>query len=1461
LSNITRIAKGFDLDYMWKSAGSGKDPAAYYMAEAEGGNEPAGRWYGPAALHLGFELGQQVERGPYDLLFGEHVDPRDGTSPLGRPPGAGAAKAADLYREMLAAEPHATAERQHELRNIAAQQARQGPLYFDLTTSFCKSVSVFHASLGENARQARETGDAAADARWSGLVGEVDEMLYAAVRSGFDYFQREAGYTRTGHHGKDSGKWEEAELAVVHWLQHTSRDEDMQLHIHSQIAHVARTILDGKWRAPDSRGYGEFVGAVSAHVALHLESALTRRFGLEWVTRKDGVGRELKGIAQLVMDMFSSRRAAITAEAAEWARKYEAAHGRKPSQRLMAQISQQATLATRKGKPGGEPTSEQLHQRWAAQAAAEGVDLAAIARSLIRDTGGGTAAELGGPEPGGPTRTELERAAQQALDLAQGERSSWTRADLIRHLGRVMPSSFLRLEPAAAVALLDSAADLALSGEAGEAVRCLEAPRFLPAPDARMRADGRSVYQRHGGTRYAARVQLTREERLLQRAQRPEAPALARDFLARELGADATALDAQLHDRAQDGGAELTGSGLRLDQAAALWSALTDGRTATVMVGPAGSGKTRTLAEAARIWEAPGGVAFGVAPSQAATNVMRGAGISRAMNFAEFLGHTKAGRGERGLQADLPARSLILIDEGSMFGQADMADILRYAAERHWKVIISGDQEQLAAVEGGGGMMLLARRLGFVQLAYPVRFRAAWERDASLRLRAGDRAVLAEYDAHGRVRAGAPEQIMDEAARAYVARYLAGRDVLLMASDHADCRELSRRIRDDLVHLGRVDGGRWAALAEGARASAGDLIIARENDHQLEAGETGRTLANGDVLLVESVNDDGSLTVRRAIDADRQTGARRFTERAFTFRDLRHADSAYAVTGHSAQGRTVADGLALIRGTEDRQWTYVAMSRATDRNTAYVMTTSPRLADPQPGARPAPELDRYARIEHERQGLPPGPRGGDEVKSRAPVREALGILADNIERDGAEEAALEVLRRELADATRLDRLRNIFETETEAPRAAWYAGMLADELAAAEYPFAVPDSPRARWLWRTLEAAELAGQDPRHVLRQAIGQGSLEGARDVTAVIRDRALKVTAGMVPLPAPSWSEQVPEIADPALAAYVTAIAAVMDERTAALGEFTAEHPPAWALNGLGPVPAEAAARERWQERAASVAGYREAYGYADAADPIGFEPAGESPAKRAAWAAGFAALGPADGADLRALPDGSLLNMARSYETETAWAPRYVADELRHVRSAATDAGLTAIRADAEAEAAADAAVAGRHQVHAASARAMSAWYQQHENELAAQMDIRRDWERATEHQRRMAVAAHGELRRRHPDQAFEPLTSADPGGPTEAERAELDPAPEALAGGYQPPAWVAGLAEQRRKVAEILADRRSVRVPSEDPEGEYDGYAWPEFIARDRDAVLQPPRPEIRPSAAVEAAVRDREATE
>ena len=514
------------------------------------------------------------------------------------------------------------------------------------------------------------------------------------------------------------------------------------------------------------------------------------------------------------------------------------------------------------------------------------------------------------------------------------------------------------MSPAEAQELLLGLADEALSGRIGDVV-CLEAPEWPPLPTSlRRELDGRSIYSRPGAARYATTAQLTLEEQLVAHAQAQGAQRLPGEVAARRLGADAALLEAQLRSRVYDMRGHAAPRGLRLDQAAAVWHALTSARTVEVITGPAGTGKTRVLATAASAWDGP---VFGTATSQNATNELRAADVQVAANTTRLLADIERGR--------IPPGSLIVADEGSMISLTHLADLTEHAARNLCKLVLAGDQEQLAAVEGGGAMTLLAGRLGYVQLAEPVRFTAAWERAASLRLRSGDASALDEYDQHGRIRGVPPDQAMDQAARAYVASYLSGRDVLLMAADWARCRELSARIRDDLLHLRLVDSTRTIRIAEGAEASAGDLIICRHNDHAIEAGEPGRALANGDILRIEAVTSRG-IMVRRLLEPDRATGQRRFTDRAFGYTGYRSSDLAYAITGHAAQGATVHTGIALVTGTENRQWLYPALTRGTDANLAFVFTTPARPADPQPGTRPAPELDRYELLRRERAGYP-----------------------------------------------------------------------------------------------------------------------------------------------------------------------------------------------------------------------------------------------------------------------------------------------------------------------------------------------------------------------------------------------------------------------------------------------------------------------------------------------------------
>ena len=410
---------------------------------------------------------------------------------------------------------------------------------------------------------------------------------------------------------------------------------------------------------------------------------------------------------------------------------------------------------------------------------------------------------------------------------------------------------------------------------------------------------------------------------------------------------------------------------------------LTGDRRAEILVGPAGSGKTYTAAAIGALWRQAGmGEVYGLAVSQAARNVLHEAGVATADNTAEFLGHPEGRREARGARPLAP-RTLLILDEASTTPIADLAAIVRLAAARDCRVLLTGDHEQLTAVEGGGGMSMLARQLGFAQLAEPVRFAAAWERDASLRLRLGDTDVLAEYDQHGRLRGGTPEEAAELACRAFVADYLAGRDTLLLARTTEQARELSRRVRDDLIRYGLVDPGLEVALRHDVTAGRGDLIMARRNDRALIAGTAGRWLANRDVLRIEAA-DATSVTVRRMAGRDPDTGAPAWTapfrlSRTYVFS---YCDLAYATTVHAAQGRTVETAHTLVDGLGNRQWLYVALSRAALANFAYCITGYPRYADVQPGSRPAPELARARKLGREQAGLDPRPGVGTSSERR-----------------------------------------------------------------------------------------------------------------------------------------------------------------------------------------------------------------------------------------------------------------------------------------------------------------------------------------------------------------------------------------------------------------------------------------------------------------------------------------------
>jgi hypothetical protein len=133
-----------------------------------------------------------------------------------------------------------------------------------------------------------------------------------------------------------------------------------------------------------------------------------------------------------------------------------------------------------------------------------------------------------------------------------------------------------------------------------------------------------------------------------------------------------------------------------------------------------------------------------------------------------------------------------------------------------------------------------------------------------------------------------------------------------------------------------------------------------------------------------------------------------------------------------------------------------------------------------------------------------------------------------------------------------------------------------------------------------------------------------------------------------------------------------------------------------------------------------------------------------------------------------------------------------------------------------------------------------------------MADRTEWKQATRRQRQLAVAADAELRRRHPGQYYAPLRSAEPAPATSAQliltagekTTEMDQ-------------WIKDLAAERR--TDRLAGRQSQTIPSEDTDYGDLGQAFPPWRSPPRDAILQPPMPEIPPSPQILRHATDRDA--
>src|SRR5215203_2678638 len=214
---------------------------------------------------------------------------------------------------------------------------------------------------------------------------------------------------------------------------------------------------------------------------------------------------------------------------------------------------------------------------------------------------------------------------------------------------------------------------------------------------------------------------------------------------------------------------------------------------------------------------------------------------------------------------------------------------------------------------------------GAVHLAELHRFTDPAEAAASLTLREGKSEALKFYLDHGRVHVGDIATTTADTFNAWASDRAAGHDTIMLAPTRELVAELNRRAR---AH--RLDHSQATAevpLADGNRASVGDVIITRSNDRRLRLTASD-WVKNGDRWTITRIGRRGDLTVRH--------NRSKLTVRLPIEYVRTSTGLGYASTIHSAQGVSADTMHGLATGQESRQQLYTMLTRGRHANHLYL---------------------------------------------------------------------------------------------------------------------------------------------------------------------------------------------------------------------------------------------------------------------------------------------------------------------------------------------------------------------------------------------------------------------------------------------------------------------------------------------------------------------------------------------
>jgi conjugative relaxase-like TrwC/TraI family protein len=941
----------------------------------------------------------------------------------------------------------------------------------------------------------------------------------AGVEAAVRYLDGQVG-TRTGRggakHVAGSG------LVAVGFTHRISRAGDPLPHTHLVIVNRTQG-PDGQWRTLDSRDLLAHRQAADAIYRSTYQHELSRSLGIAWAEPDRWGNRAIVGMPAELVKAFSKRHEQITAEL----ERLEREEGKPRTGKLIQYVAH----ATRPAKTYDTP--ETLQGRWQQEAREHGHEPERLVAEVTDRAERQPAVD----------RLAVTRAFDQLAspDGLTANASTFARREVLVALGGQLAA----IHPAKLEDLTE---------------------RFLAERAISVMAD-----QTVGERRWTTPELLTVERRLLAAAvgRAAEQVGVCSPTVVREaLAAHPT---------------------VGVDQEAMVRDLCHGGAGVQVVVGRAGTGKTFALGVARHAWQLDGYQVLGAAPTGIATVCLDSEGFEHARTVDRLLAELeqqrdpgrRPGGGRPGGQDGplLDDRTVLMVDEAGMLGSRKLARLLDHAEQAGAKVVLVGDDRQLAAIEAGGGFRGLRLRLGASELTENRRQQETWEREAVEHLRTGDLdPALAAYRAHGRlVAAETPGQLKQTLLADWWEAFQQGERVAILAHRREEVDQFNTACQQLRQHAGQLGPDR---LQVGDRQfGVGDVVVCGKNALRSLGVANG---SRGQVLALDP--DQRTLTLRLDNGQEAILDGRYLDHRpAWWTRGnpgRRTIDLGYATTGHRSQGVTLDRALVRVAGAEDREWFYVAATRAATATTFFdVVSPEPRAVELELDV-PSPEPRS---MDHQLAAI--ARRDGGKhlaVDTAAPL--ALRQMSKRELRAERDRVAA-LLRDAPPDRTRL--LAHTTEQRRHAEQG------LADATAREE---GARDrvAELGQGAGRLLRRRELAEARDHHALAQTAAQLARQQAD--RAADRERQAR-RAQQEHL---AWHERHPDLlsADRAHARELAwrgrvELRAVELER------------PGW-LRELGELPATVKGQRAWRQAVARVVQYRERYQTIDPDRALGLEP---------------------------------------------------------------------------------------------------------------------------------------------------------------------------------------------------------------------------------------------------------------